>query len=92
MTPGHQHTPPGQLFVVEEVKYGKKNKMPVKIKPSSKKYKKDKNGKMSNQWVWEHYTVTNTSTVELKKYLTNPSYKRKKAAIKKELIKRNEEI
>jgi hypothetical protein len=92
MTPGHQHTPPGQLSVVEEVKYGKKNKMPVKIKPSSKKYKKDKNGKMSNQWVWEHYTVTNTSTVELKKYFTNPSYKRKKAAIKKELIKRNEEI
>jgi len=66
--------------------------MPVKIKPSSKKYLKTSNGKLTNQWVWEHYTVSSTSTVELKKYLTNPSYKRKKAAIKKELIKRNEEI
>lgn len=63
--------------------------MPVKIKPSSKKYKKDKNGKMTSQWAWVHYTVTNTSTEELKKLYKSPSYKRKKAVIKKELIKRN---
>jgi hypothetical protein len=63
--------------------------MPVKIKPSSKKYKKDKNGKMTSQWTWVHYTVTNTSTEELKKLYESPSYKRKKAVIKKELVKRN---
>jgi len=77
------------LFVVEEVKFGKRNKMPVKVKPSSKKYKKDKNGKMTSQWVWVHYTVSNTSTDELKKLYESPSYKRKKEVIRKELIKRN---
>ena len=90
MTPGLQHTPQEQLFVVEEAKYGKKkNKMPVKIKPSTKKYKRDKNGKMTNQWVWEHYTVSNTKTEELKKLYDNPSYKRKKNVIKRELERRN---
>ena len=63
--------------------------MPVKIKPSSKQYIRDKNGKMTNNWVWEHYTTTNTSTEELKKYYKNPSYKRKKEVIRKELAKRN---
>jgi len=63
--------------------------MPVKVKPSSKKYKKDKNGKMTSQWVWVHYTVSNTSTDELKKLYESPSYKRKKEVIRKELIKRN---
>ena len=62
--------------------------MPVKVKPSSKKYKKDKNGKMTSQWVWVHYTVSNTSTDELKKLYESP-YKRKKEVIRKELIKRN---
>ncbi|MDA7492365.1 hypothetical protein N8445_00200 [bacterium] len=63
--------------------------MPIKIKPSSKKYKRDKNGRMTNQWSWEHYTVSNTSTDELKKYYVNDSYKRKKAVIKRELERRN---
>jgi len=63
--------------------------MPVKIKPSTKKYIRDKNNKMTNRWVWEHYTTTNTSTEELKKYYENPSYKRKKEVIRKELVKRN---
>ena len=30
MTPGLQHTPQGQLFVVEEAKYGKKKKPAMK--------------------------------------------------------------
>jgi len=77
------------LSVVEEVIFGKRNKMPVKIKPSSKQYKKDKNGKMTSQWAWVHYTVTNTKTEELKKLYVSPSYKRKKEVIRKELIKRN---
>ena len=63
--------------------------MPVKIKPSSKQYRKDKKGKLTNQWVWVHYTVTNTNTEELKKLYVSPSYTRKKEVIKKELIKRN---
>jgi|TARA_R110002050_G_scaffold26486_4_gene69728 hypothetical protein len=63
--------------------------MPVKIKPSSKQYKKDKNGKMTNQWAWVHYTVSNTSTEELKKLYTSNSFKRKKSVIKQELTKRN---
>lgn len=63
--------------------------MPVKIKPSTKEYKRDKNNRMTNQWVWKHYTVSNTSTDELKKYYENSSYKRKKAVIKRELEKRN---
>ena len=52
--------------------------MPVKIKPSTKEYKRDARGKMTNKWVWKHYTVSNTSTEELKKYYKNDSYKRKK--------------
>lgn len=63
--------------------------MPIKIKPSAKRYKKDKKGRMTNQWSWEHYTVSNTSTEDLKKYLSNDSYKRKKSVIKIELEKRN---
>jgi|TARA_B110000908_G_C10229159_1_gene439643 hypothetical protein len=63
--------------------------MPVKIKPSSKQYRKDKKGKLTNQWVWVHYTVTNTNTEELKKLYVSPSYTRKREVIKKELIKRN---
>lgn len=63
--------------------------MPVKIKPSSKQYIKDRNGKMTNKWFMQHYTVSNTSTEELKKLYTSPSFKRKKEVIKKELTKRN---
>ena len=66
--------------------------MPVKIKPSTKEYKRDKNNRMTNQWVWKHYTVSNTSTDELKKLYANPSYSRKKSVIKKELIRRGVEI
>ena len=63
--------------------------MPVKIKPSSKQYIKDRNGKMTNKWFMQHYTDSNTSTEELKKLYTSPSFKRKKEVIKKELTKRN---
>ena len=60
-----------------------------KLKPSSKEYKKDKNGRMTNNWSWKHYTTNNTSTEELIKLFHSPSYRRKKQIIKKELIKRN---
>ena len=63
-----------------------------KLKPSTKKYKKDANGKMTKQWSWEHFTVHNTKTEELKTLYLNESYSRKKHLIKRELVKRNEEI
>jgi len=66
--------------------------MPVKIKPSTKDYVRDARGKMTNKWVWKHYTVSNTSTEELKKLYTNSSYSKKKSVIKKELIRRGVEI
>ena len=63
--------------------------MAPKLKPSTKEYKRDARGKMTNQWSWKHYTVASTSTEELKKYYVNSSYKRKKEVIKRELEKRN---
>ena len=48
--------------------------MPVKLKPSTKDYVRDARGKMTNKWTWKHYTVSNTSTDELKKLYANPSY------------------
>ena len=62
--------------------------MPVKLKPSTKDYIRDARGKMTNKWIWKHYTTTNTSTEELKKLYKNDSYKRKKEVIKRELIRR----
>jgi len=60
-----------------------------KIKPSTKEYKRDRNGRMTNSYTWKHFTVASTSTEELKKYYENSSYKRKKEVIRKELVKRN---
>jgi hypothetical protein len=66
--------------------------MSVKIKPSVKEYLRDGNNKMTNKYVWKHYTPSNTSTEELKKLYTSPAYRKKKNIIKRELIKRNEII
>lgn len=60
-----------------------------KLKESSKEYVRDGNGKMTKKWAWKHYTVQNTSTEELLKAYENPSLKRKKNIIKRELEKRN---
>jgi len=60
--------------------------MPVKIKESTKEYKRDRNNSMTNQWTWKHYTVSNTSTEELLKYYK--SLPRKKNVIGKELKRR----
>ncbi len=60
--------------------------MPVKIKESTKEYKRDRNNRMTNQWTWKHYTVSNTSTEELLKYYK--SLPRKKNVIGKELKRR----
>ncbi len=60
--------------------------MPIKIKESTKEYKRDRNNRMTNQWTWKHYTVSNTSTEELLKYYK--SLPRKKNVIGKELKRR----
>tara|TARA_Y100000361_G_scaffold97007_1_gene86949 strand:+ start:2736 stop:2936 length:201 start_codon:yes stop_codon:yes gene_type:complete len=62
--------------------------MPTKLKPSTKEYKRDRNNRMTNQWTWKHFTVSGTSTDELRKLYESPSYKRKKNVIKRELEKR----
>ena len=63
--------------------------MAPKLKPSSKEYKKDRNGRMTSKWEWKHYTVASTSTKELLKHLDSPSKKRKRKVISLELKKRN---
>jgi hypothetical protein len=63
--------------------------MGAKIKPSIKDYKRDARGKMTKQWTWKHYNVESISTKELKEFYTSPSYRRKKEAIRLELVKRN---
>lgn len=66
--------------------------MPPKIKPSTKDYKKDKNGRMTNRWTWKHFTVSGFSTKELKELYNSSSMKKKKNIILRELEKRNESI
>jgi hypothetical protein len=66
--------------------------MPAKLKPSTKEYLRDKNGKMTNRWFWKHYTLSGESTYELIKLYGTPSYKKKKQMIKRELQKRGVEL
>ena len=63
--------------------------MPAKLKPSTKDYIRDARGKMTNKYIWKHYTPHNTSTEELQKMYKSDSFKRKKTIIKRELEKRN---
>tara|TARA_Y100000592_G_scaffold13605_1_gene19200 strand:+ start:599 stop:799 length:201 start_codon:yes stop_codon:yes gene_type:complete len=62
--------------------------MPVKLKPSTKDYVRDERGRMTNKFQWKHYTVSNTSTEDLKKYYTSSTMTRKKGVIKRELERR----
>ena len=62
--------------------------MAPKLKPSSKEYIRDKNNRMTNRWFIKHYTIASTSTAELVKLFSSPSYSKKKNVIKKELNKR----
>jgi len=63
--------------------------MPAKLKPSIKEYVRDARGKMTNKFIWKHFTPHNTPTVELQKMYKSDSFKRKKTIIKRELEKRN---
>ena len=60
--------------------------MPSKLKPSTKEYKRDRMGRMTNQWTWKHYTLSGTSREELLK--AHKSLPRKKSMIERELTKR----
>lgn len=64
--------------------------MAPKIKPSTKEYKRDKNGRMTTQWTIKHYTVASTTTKELIDLIEK--LPRKKNAILKELAKRGVNI
>jgi len=43
---------------------------------------------MTKKWAWKHYTPAMTSTDNLKKFLEDSSYKRKRSIIERELAKR----
>ena len=64
--------------------------MPSKVKPSTKEYKRDKNGRMTNQWIWKHFTVSGTTTEELQKM--HKSLPRKRNMIRRELSKRGVDV
>ena len=66
--------------------------MPGKLKPSTKEYIRDKNGRMTNRWFWKHYTLSGASTEGLIKLYGTPSYKKKKNQIQRELKKRGVEV
>ena len=64
--------------------------MGIKLKPSTKEYKRDSNGRMTNKWIWKHYTVSGAKTEDLLKlYKTTP---KKKSVIKRELERRGVEF
>ena len=64
--------------------------MQSKLKTSTKEYKRDRNGRMTNQWTWKHFTVSGTPTDELiSSYKKMP---RKRNIIKRELLKRGASI
>lgn len=67
--------------------------MSIKLKPSTKEYKRDSKGKIiGKKFSWKHHTPSSFKTEELKEMYTNSTYKRKKHLILNELVKRNEEI
>lgn len=66
--------------------------MPAKLKPSTKEYERDSRGRMTNKYIWKHYTPSGTSTEELKKMYTTNTFRKKKNLIIRELLKRNEAI
>ena len=67
--------------------------MSIKLKPSTKEYKRDSRGKIiGKKFFWKHHTPSSFNTKELKEMYSQSTYRRKKHLILQELIKRNEEI
>ena len=64
--------------------------MSIKLKPSTKEYKRDSKGKiLGKKFFWKHYTPSSFKTEELKTMYSNSTYNRKKHLILKELERRN---
>ena len=68
--------------------------MSIKLKPSTKEYKRDSRGKIlsDKKYTWRHYNPCTFKTEELKSMYTNSAYSRKKHLILNELKKRGVEI
>jgi hypothetical protein len=66
--------------------------MSIKLKPSTKQYKKDSKGKMTNKWTMIHFPPSSFKTKELQEMYSSSAYRRKKHLIKRELEKRGQEI
>jgi len=63
--------------------------MSVKLKPSTKLYKRDSKGKIvGKKYTWQHHTPSSLKTEELKSMFEQDVHKRKKHLIKIELEKR----
>jgi hypothetical protein len=64
--------------------------MSVKLKPSTKEYKRDAKGKIiGKQYTWKHYTPSSFKTEDLKTMYSSSTYSRKKHLIVIELKRRN---
>jgi len=67
--------------------------MSIKLKPSTKEYKRDSRGKIvGKKFFWRHHNPSSFKTEELKTMYSNSTYNRKKHLILKELERRNVEI
>jgi len=64
--------------------------MSVKLKPSTKEYKRDAKGKIiGKQYTWKHHPPCSFKTEDLKTMYSNSTYSRKKHLIVIELKRRN---
>ena len=66
--------------------------MSIKLKPSTKEYNRDSNGRMLNSYKWKHYPPSGFKTKDLLDMYKSSSYRRKKHLILIELKKRGAEI
>lgn len=67
--------------------------MSIKLKPSTKEYKRDAKGKIiGKQYTWKHHTPCSFKTKELITMYNSSTYSRKKHLILKELNRRSVEV
>lgn len=67
--------------------------MSIKLKPSTKEYKRDARGKIiGKQYTWKHHTPCSFKTKELIIMYNSSTYSRKKHLILKELNRRSVEV
>jgi hypothetical protein len=67
--------------------------MSIKLKPSTKEYKRDAKGKIiGKQYTWKHHTPCSFKSKELITMYNSSTYSRKKHLILKELNRRSVEV